>query len=166
MTQWFAVHTKIHQEHKSSHYLASLGFDVFFPKFYKWRSHARKKERIAAPLFPRYIFVRTDLTPNHWRAIHYARGVSEIVRQGHEPSPVPDDVIHELKAASEHGDIVPLSTLSMFQKGDRIRVEQGSLKGHEGFFEKLSSHERVSLLLELLGRNVRVTLPIDTVSAA
>jgi transcriptional antiterminator RfaH len=50
--------------------------------------------------------------------------------------------------------------------GDKIRVVGGAFCDCYGLYEGMSSGERVAILLELLGRKVRVVLDIEAVEAA
>jgi hypothetical protein len=50
------------------------------------------------------------------------------------------------------------------QRGDRIRVTRGPLAGFHGLYAGQSSHERVSILLVLLGATAM--LPAANVAAA
>ena len=51
-------------------------------------------------------------------------------------------------------------------QGDRIRVVGGAFCDSVGLYEGLSSRERVAILLELLGRKVRIVLDTETIEAA
>ena len=61
MKQWYAVYTKPRMELWARSNLWERGFEVYLPQYRKLRRHARKLDIIAAPLFPRYLFVRADL---------------------------------------------------------------------------------------------------------
>jgi transcriptional antiterminator RfaH len=47
-----------------------------------------------------------------------------------------------------------------------LRIASGALADCLGFFEKMADRDRVVLLLDLLGRKVRVQAPLDSVVAA
>ncbi len=68
MTFWYAVHTHSRSEQKALAHLARQGFSAYLPQFLKQRSHARCRDWVPAPLFPRYLFVAFD------RHICYATG--------------------------------------------------------------------------------------------
>ena len=59
--RWFVAHTHPHAEGKASAHLARQGFETYLPRYLKRRRHARKIETVAAPFFPRYVFVFVDL---------------------------------------------------------------------------------------------------------
>ena len=71
---WYAVQTHPHSEAKAASHLERQGYTIYLPRYLKRRRHARKVEMIAAPLFPRYLFVAVDLETQRWRAIHSTSG--------------------------------------------------------------------------------------------
>ena len=50
--------------------------------------------------------------------------------------------------------------------GDKVRIVGGAFGDCYGLYEGLSAHERVAILLDLLGRKVRVVLDSDVIEAA
>ena len=53
-----------------------------------------------------------------------------------------------------------------FANGDKVRLLDGAFVDCIGLFEGMKDIERVSVLLDLLGRKVRVLLDADSVAAA
>ena len=97
-SRWFVVQTHIHAEAKAASNLGRQEFSVYVPRYLKRRSHARKVETVARPLFPRYLFVSVDSAMQRWRSIQSTRGVSHFVSWGDRPASVGNDVIGALKA--------------------------------------------------------------------
>ena len=58
MRRWYVVHTQPQGESRAKANLERQGYEVYLPRCRKWRRHARRAEIVAAPLFPRYLFVR------------------------------------------------------------------------------------------------------------
>ena len=67
--RWFVAHTQPNAEAKAAAHLMRQGFGVYVPRYLKRRRHARKIDIVAAPLFPRYLFVAVDLNAQRWRSI-------------------------------------------------------------------------------------------------
>lgn len=162
--RWYVAQTQAHGELKAAHNLLRQGFGVYLPRYLKRRRHARKVDAVAAPLFSRYLFVNVDTAAQRWRAIHSTFGVSHLVMNGEEPAPVAADVIAALKAREDERGFVRLDR--SFVPGDKVRILAGAFMDSLGLFEGLGDRERVSILLELLGRKVRVMLDADLVAAA
>jgi transcriptional antiterminator RfaH len=166
MKSWFAVHTHAHGEQRALINLERQGFESWLPLYHRTRRHAGKVERVLRPLFPRYLFVSIDLEAQRWRAILSTYGVAGLVGLSDGPVPVPDSVIDSLRArAGEDGHYV-LDGISRLKTGDPVRVEAGPMRDLEGVFQAASDDERVIILLNMMGRGVRVTVSADHIERA
>jgi transcription antitermination factor NusG len=76
---------------------------------------------------------------------------------GIRPAKVADAVIAEIKAREVAG-LVELPRRAPFRQGETVRVVQGPFAGHLGLFAGMRPHERVLVLLALLGGSQRVEL--------
>lgn len=165
-TRWYVVQTHPRAEPKAAQHLSRQGFGIYMPRYAKRRRHARRIETVVVPLFPRYVFVTVNLAVQRWRAIHSTVGVSRLVCQGDCPASVPDGVIDELKRREDAYGLVELDRTPRFVPGDKVRVCDGVFAACLGLFEGITDGERVAILLDLLGRKVRVTLDSELVTAA
>jgi transcriptional antiterminator RfaH len=166
MKRWFAAYTQPRQETVASDHLARQNFEVFFPRYLKRRSHARRVDFLPAPLFPRYLFVAFSPEENGWRAIRSTRGVVDLVRNGIDPISVPDAIIEEMRSRQDQDGLIVLARHLKLDRGDRIRIETGPFASYEAIFQTQRDEERVIALLSLLGRKVVVDVPIDAVVPA
>lgn len=141
------------------------GFDVYFPRYLKRRSHAGKVEMVAAALFPRYVFVAIDLAHQPWRVIRSTIGVVQLVCHGERPAPLAADVITDLRKREDDRGLVQLDR-AIFREGEKVRVIGGAFYDHLGIFDSASDSQRVSVLLDLLGRKVRVVMNSNVIEAA
>ena len=164
--RWYVAQTHPHAEPKASLHLRRQGFDVYLPRYQKQRRHARRIEKVAAPLYPNYLFVGIDLATQRWLAIDSTVGVARLVRHGDRPAPVSQSVIDALMLRHDGDGFVQLEPRPRFAPGDKIRVVSGALCDCLGLYEGMSACERVAILLELLGRKVRVVLDSESVEAA
>lgn len=164
--RWFVAHTQPHAEAKATSHLSRQGFDIYFPRYLKRRRHARRIETVAAPLFPRYVFVAVDTAAQRWRSIYSTVGVARLVCNGDEPTAVPDGVVEALKSREDADGFIRLDSRPPFHAGDKIRVLDGAFASCVGLFEGMAERERIAILLDLLGRKVRVVLDGDLVAAA
>ncbi len=165
MKQWFAVHTQLYREPLAVANLAQQGFETYFPCYQRQRRHARKVEVIQAPLFPRYLFVSFDLETNGWQSIDSTQGVSYLLRSQGRPAALPAQTIQALKKQQDSTGYVTTAALALFAKGERVRIIDGCFSGHTAVFEKMNDQQRVELLLDFLGRETRVSLPVYAVEA-
>jgi transcriptional antiterminator RfaH len=164
--RWFVAHTQPHAEAKAASHLARQGFQSYFPRYLKRRRHARRIETVAAPLFPRYLFVAVDLSAQRWRSIYSTVGVARLVCNGDDPAAVPGGIVEALQSREDTNGFITLAHRPLFRAGDKIRVLDGAFSSCLGLFEGMAERERIAILLDLLGRKVRVVLDADLVTAA
>jgi transcriptional antiterminator RfaH len=164
--RWYVVQSQPHAEAKAALHLNRQGFETYLPRYLKRRRHARRLETIPAPLFPRYLFVSIDVATQRWRSILSTIGVFRLVCCGDAPTPVPGQVIQELQDRHDDRGFIQLDRHESFSRGDKIRILNGVFADCLGLYEELSGSERVAILLDLLGRKVRVAVEFDNVAAA
>jgi transcriptional antiterminator RfaH len=164
--RWYVVQTQPNAEHRAIAHLRRQDFTTYLPRYRKRRRHARRTEIVLAPLFPRYLFVSIDMSSQRWRSIQSTVGVSRLVCNGDEPAPVPEAVLDALRAREAADGVIEIDTQPRFARGDRVRVTDGAFGDCLGLFENMTDGERVAILLDLLGRKVRVVLDVDAVEAA
>jgi transcriptional antiterminator RfaH len=160
------VQTQPHSESKAVWHLERQGYAAYLPRYEKRRRHARRIETVAAPLFPRYLFVAIDMAAQRWRSIQSTIGVSRLVCNGDDPAALADGVIDGLKRRQDERGFVLLDSRPRFKPGDQVRIVDGIFASRLGLFEGLSDGERVAVLLDMLGRKVRVVLDDLSVAAA
>ena len=163
---WYVVQTQPNAERKAAFHLERQDFTVYLPQYLRRWRHARRSELRPAPLFPRYMFVAMDVAQARWRAIRSTVGVSALVCNGERPAAVPAGIVEAIRTREDATGLVPLRIASPYRRGDAVSVTEGGLAGARGFFECFEDHDRVVLLLEMLGRPMRVTLPAAVVAAA
>jgi transcriptional antiterminator RfaH len=164
--RWYVVQTHINGEAKAASNLARQGFGVYFPRYLKRRSHARRVDMVPRPLFPRYLFVAIDLATQRWRSIQSTIGVSHLVSLGDGPASINDGVIGSLKQREDEGGFIKLDRRIRFSPGDKVRVLDGAFVDSLAWVEETNDRERVAILLDFLGRKVRVLVGADLIAAA
>jgi transcriptional antiterminator RfaH len=107
-------------------------------------------------LFVGYIFVL--LLPTRWYAAKWSLGVQNLIMNGGGPAHVPDVVIREIKSRERRG-LVELPRPRGLQRGDQVRILSGPFSGRLALYAGQAPHERVAVLLQLLGGQQRTELP-------
>lgn len=164
--RWYVVQTRPHAEAKAKDHLERQGFPTYLPRYLKRRRHARRVDTVAAPVFPRYAFVAIDLATQRWRSICSTIGVSRLVCQGERPVAVPDAVIASLRDGEDAAGFVRLPARPHFKPGQSVRILDGAFAACLGLFESMPDYERVAVLLDLLGRKVRIVMDVESIAAA
>ena len=163
MKRWFVAHTQARDEARAARNLERQGFDVFVPRYRRRRRHARRVDTLRAALFPGYVFVRFDADRARWRSINGTFGVRHLVCQGSRPAPLAEGIVEEIKAREDEDGLVRLDP-APFTEGQRLRVVDGPFYDYAGLFAEMADHERVVILLNLLGRQLRVPVPLNAVT--
>lgn len=143
---WYVVRTKPGREEDVLSRFADRGLETFLPKTAVRR---RRRMRSIEPLFPAYVFVRTDLGAAVWTTIRWTPGVKSILACDGVPSPVPDGAIALIRDSIGASGIVEPNAL--FVAGDHVRITEGSFAGLVGVLQDVPSPSgRVRVLLEML----------------
>jgi transcriptional antiterminator RfaH len=142
---WYVVQTQVNGEAKAAENLRRQGYEIYLP---------------------RYMFVAIDIATQRWRSVQSTVGVSRLVTNGDSPAVVPEGVVRALKAREDAKGFVSMDAAPAFAPGDKVRVRGGAFMDNAGLFNGLADHDRVSILLDMLGRKVRVLLDADLVAAA
>lgn len=161
--RWYVVHTQPHYEGRADLNLRRQGFSTYLPLYQRSRRHARKTETVVRPLFPRYLFVALDLARDRWRSIQSTFGVSQLVLAGEEPLALPAGIVDEIRAREGDDGIVRLGLPAGVGVGSRIRLIDGLFEDTRGVIERIADDLRVAILLQLLGREVRIFVPAASV---
>lgn len=164
MTDWFVIRTQPNAEARAAQQLARQAFEVYLPTHLKRRRHARRVEIVRRPLFARYLFVALD-SRSRWRSILSTVGVADLVRAGDMPLAVPPGVVDALRANQTAGAFDDLGA-NAFAPGQLVRVLAGPFADIVGRIASLADSERVYVLLEFLGREVRTRLSADALAPA
>ncbi len=165
MKRWYALRTKVQQEVWAENNLIERGLEVYLPRYLKRRRHARKTDYIQAPLFPRYLFARADVDLGERPTMAYAPGIDYVVSFGDRLATVGNNIIDEIRAREDQSGMIAIGIETGFKPGQKVRVSEGALCDHVGMFQCTSDDQRVFVLLDMLGRQVRVRLSQDAIIA-
>ena len=157
---WYVLHTKSRFENIVNEGLAKKSIEVFLPKI-KVRSKRRdRKVMIQVPLFPGYVFVKTDLNPYEHIEIVKTVGAVRIIGYKDGPLAVPQESIESLKIMVAGNSSVTTGT--RFKKGDMVMVINGPFAGITGTFIRYKGRkERIVVYIEALGQFASVEVSED-----
>jgi len=158
-SKWFLVYTKAREEKRAKKNLENQGFKTFVPMI-AYEKVSQPKSISLEAMFPRYLFIKIDAERDNWAHIKSTRGVSHLVVFGHTFAEVPNYVVAFLKTRVDDNDIVKQKfTRQEFQKGDKLVIKKGALKGKEATFLSKTGKERVRILLELMNKPIITEAP-------
>lgn len=134
--------------------LENQHIETFLPKRQRTIRHARRLTTVVRPFFPRYLFVSFDPTCEPWRRVNGTIGVVSLVMQGDIPGPVPPGVVETMLAASDSSELLQLD--EPLNIGESVRLLAGPFAEQLGLIDRLDDSGRIQVLLNLMGRQVRV----------
>ena len=163
---WYVVRTKAFQEKKAAKAIEREGFQVYLPVKLVQITHARRREKVTRPLFPRYLFARFDPETQPFGKINRCRGVVDrglMCDVDDVPLSVRDSVVDA---------ILVKEALDLAKKGE---VETGLIPGDifvisvgewASFKAKYKAEKKgkVEAEITLFGREVLVHLSYEQVS--
>ena len=158
---WYVLHTKSRFENVVNEGLAKKSIDVFLPKVTVRSKRRDRKAMIRVPLFPGYVFVKTDLAPQSHLEIVKTAGAVRLIGSKQGPVPVPEETIESLKimVSTEH----PITTGNQLKKGDKVLVVHGPFAGVTGTFIRYGGKGRVIVNIEALGQYAGVEVSEDDI---
>ena len=156
--RWYALMTKARCEYRVAGALERRGFEVFAPSI--WYTGVRGN-LLEKPFFPRYVFARFNWLDDGDRSIQWTPGVSQIVSFGGQPASLDNEVVTYLRSRLDGLDGDDFLKIA---PGSPVRVVSGPFRDYEAIFEAhLNGRERVSILLDMLGQQTRVSLPLKDI---
>jgi transcriptional antiterminator RfaH len=79
---------------------------------------------------------------------------------------VADHVVAMLKNREDASGFIRLDQRPRFNIGDQVRVLEGVFNASIGIYDGMPERDRIAILLDLLGRKVRVIVHPEAVAAA
>jgi transcription termination/antitermination protein NusG len=147
---WYVLHTKSRFENVVNEGLIKKSIEAFLPKIQVKSKRRDRKAMIRVPLFPGYLFVKSDLNPNEHLEIVKTVGAVRLIGNKDGPIPVPADTIKSLEIMV--GGNNPVITGTRFKKGDRVIVVYGPFTGVMGTFVRYRGKGRIIVNIEALGQ--------------
>jgi transcriptional antiterminator RfaH len=119
---------------------------------------------VLRPLFPGYLFVRINPDAQRWRPMLSTYGVRTLVRCGNQLSLIEDAFIRSLKAREIEGVIA--RPASPFFVGQQVRLAGAAFDGLVATIIEMHERDRLTVLMQLLNRPVKVKVDERQISPA
>ena len=151
---WYVLHTKSRSEKVVNELLTKKSIDVFLPTVIVKSKRLDRRVMLNMPLFPGYVFVKTDLHPNHHLSILKTPGAVKLIGNKDGPVPVAAPIIESLKIMVNAGESI--ITGPLFKEGEKVMVVNGPFAGVQGIFSMYKGKGRVIVFIDLLGQSASV----------
>jgi transcription antitermination factor NusG len=161
---WYVLHTRSRFENVVNENLIKKSFDVFLPRALVRSRRRDRKKMIRVPLFPGYLFVKTDLNPYEHLEIVKTIGAVRLIGNKTGPVPVSDETVDSLKIMVNSDDSI--ATGGILKKGDMVIVVYGPFTGVVGCFVRYGGKGQVVVNIEALGQSAMVHVDEDDIEKA
>jgi len=148
--QWYVLHTKSRHEKVVNELLLKKSVEAYLPIITVRSKRRDRKAMVRVPLFPGYLFVKTDLHPNSHLEVVKTVGAVRLIGNKQRPIPVPDQTIESLQIMVNSDN--PVTTGHRLKSGDKVMVIYGPFTGVVGTFARYGGKGRVVVNIEALGQ--------------
>ena len=162
---WYLIVTKPQSEFKAQENLLRQGYETYLPLVQTSCRRNGKIVNLTEAFFPRYLFISLDKETDNWSPIRSTIGVAGLVRFGGMPTVVPENMIANLKNNENEFSLQSVEKKELNQ-GDKVAIIDGPFEGYKAVYHKMKSTERVSVLLDIVGKNTQVTLSVHELEIA
>ncbi|MFL7023330.1 transcription/translation regulatory transformer protein RfaH [Enterovibrio norvegicus] len=157
MNPWYLLYCKRSEQQRAEQHLKRQGVDCYYPQVSVEKIRRGKRSSILEPLFPNYVFASFDPEKISFTTIRSTRGVVDFVRVGAKPQLVPLDLIKNLMVIEDCDDQRE-SLSEVWKDGDAIAISQGQFEGMEAIYKEADGELRSILMINLLNKQVEVSL--------
>ncbi|MDH5523681.1 MAG: transcriptional activator RfaH [Desulfobulbaceae bacterium] len=161
---WYAIRSKPRMEEIARLNYERQGLKVYLPMIRKVVRHARSKKEVLRPFFSGYLFLLLAPEEQNWVTIASTRGAIGAVCFGDQYIPMPDWIIDDLRAR-EDGGAISSATLQKgrLTSGMVVQVRFDEENATQGVVYSMRGEDNVVVLLSLLNRQVKATVPLEKV---
>ncbi|MCE5303706.1 MAG: transcription termination/antitermination protein NusG [Phycisphaerales bacterium] len=133
--------------------------DVIVPTEKVTEFKGGKKKVIKRKLYPGYLVVHMEINDDTWFLVRETPGIGDFTGAAGRPSPMlPHEVARIVAKQEEKSEKAPKLKIT-FQKGDRVKINEGTFENFEGDVENIDeTNGRVTVMINIFGRSTPVEL--------
>lgn len=158
--KWHAIYTRPRAEKQVNQRLQEKGINSYLPLQKKLRQWSDRKKWVETPLFSSYIFVK--ITRAEYDEVLKTDGVVKYITFEGKAATIPQDQIDNLKIIVDSNAEVE-TTWEKRQRGDKVRVNGGPLKGLTGILISDGGRKKVLVQVDRLDQNLVVEVPLGLI---
>ena len=155
---WKVIYTASRQEKKVVDLLEKYHVKHFLPLVKKLRVWSDRKKWVEMPLFNGYVFVKPE--PAMRDKVLEIPGVVKYLKYNGADAAVSDKEISTIQDLLTHGYHLEAAGAGTLRKGDKVRIDQGPLKGIEAeVLKDADGNNTVLIAFETISQVVKVSIP-------
>ena len=159
---WYVIYTRSRHEKVVAEQLWQKGIECFLPLYEKVSKWKDRRKLVQLPLFPGYLFVRTNITERRLDILKVPSVVG-IVGSAGRPEPIEAAQIKAVQNLALRK--IPLDPHPYLATGQRVRITRGSLNGLEGILLEKRNRFRLVLSIDLIRQSVACEVDASDVEA-
>ena len=156
-SMWYLAYTRSRLESVALQNLQQQGFNAYLPLYKCLKKTGTGAHAMFEPMFPRYVFFRPAHANQSIGPVRSTRGVGHIVSFGHVPAIIRPETLRVIQQLEQSRNAVDVLELSSLCPGTAVRFTNPAFVGLQGLVKSVSS-QRVSVLLEIMGREQIITV--------
>ena len=157
--KWYVFYTYPKFEKKVHDYLVKESYESFLPMHWVVRQWSDRKKRLYVPLFPNYIFVKTERVQIF--EILKNPKVIRCVKFNEQPAFLKQKEVDCIKEIVETD--YNFEVMSDLEVGDSIMITEGPLIGMRGVLAEGRSNNRFAVQIDSLKQSVIVDVPSNCI---
>lgn len=160
---WYVIYTRSRHEKKVHDRLGEMEIPSFLPTQKLLKQWNDRKKFVHEPLFPSYVFIYLKSVENYYKGMDIA-GALYYVKAGKQIASVSETVINNIKLVTSQPVDIEISE-SHFQPGQKLVINQGVMIGLSCEVIQFRNHQKLLVRVDLLKRNLLLTLPAEYLMA-
>lgn len=153
---WYPLQTRYQCEKKVDAALRDGGFESFAPMQLELRRWSDRTKLVESPLFPGYMFVRTETDPRLTMRVLSLPGMVRFVTFGRDLVAVPNAEIEAVRALVQSNVICEPGPFPVV--GERVRIHGGCLQGVEGVLTAQTGRKEIVVSVGAIQRSLKIPL--------
>lgn len=157
MKRWYLLYCKRGEQLRAKAHLENQGVECYYPEITVEKILRGKRQSVAEPLFPCYIFVRFDFEKGPtFTTVRSTRGVADFVRFSAQPKELQGDLIYELKQMDMSEQSLVVSQTP--KQGQVLKVTGGQFSGIDAIYQEADGETRSLMLIKLINQPVIMSI--------
>ena len=149
---WFALLTRSNFEQTVYTAIVNKKIEAFLPKMKRKSSRKDRNLMIETPLFPGYLFVKSNFEAANQLQILKTVGAVRLLGNQSGPLSIPLAQIEPLKILTSTSVYLITGVNIRLKKGDPVMIIKGPMAGAKGEFSRHKGRGRVVIKIDVLGQ--------------